>query len=51
MFEVRCYDEKNKSEFVKVFWNRTKCNSFINKCNYSKIIKVLSVIDNSKYYD
>lgn len=51
MYEVRCFDVTKKVEFTRVFWDRKKYNNFINKCRYSKVIKIVSTVDNSKYYD
>lgn len=41
MYEVVCLNEKNE-KFSKYFYDRKEFNSFLNKCKYSKKIKVLS---------
>lgn len=51
MYEVKCHDLKKDNVFTKIFWDYRKYNSFVNKCRFSKVIKVISIIDNSKYYD
>jgi hypothetical protein len=51
MYEVKLLDLKTRKTFTKVFWNNHLKDNFIRKCSYSKKLKVLSIIDNTIYYD
>ena len=50
MYEVELLNLENNKTFTKVFWNEHLKNNFVRKCRYSKKVKVLCVIDNSKFY-
>jgi len=51
MYEVKLLNLETRKTFTKTFWSTYLKDNFIRKCKYSKTLKVLSVIDNSKYYD
>ena len=51
MIIVKCLNLKSNEVFELEFWNIKKYNDFKRKCNYSKKIKILCVIDNTKYFD
>ena len=51
MYEVVCINLENNEEFNKVFWNKKAFDDFIRKCNYSKKIKVKSIVNNERWYD
>ena len=51
MFEVECIDLKTGKCFGKIFYSEKLKDNFVRKCRYSKKIKVINVIDWSRYYD
>ena len=51
MFEVELLNLKTNQKFIKRFWEIKKKNNFINKCKYSKKVKILSILDWSHLYD
>lgn len=51
MYEVELLNLDTKKTFTKVFWSEYLKDNFVRKCKYSKKVKVLSIIDNSKFYD
>ena len=51
MYEVELLNLKSNKTFTKIFWNPYLKDNFVRKCRYSSKVKVLSIVDNSKYYD
>ena len=51
MYEVHCIDIETNNDFIKVFWNTKTLENFKRRCTYSKRIRIISIKDNSKYYD
>lgn len=51
MYEVELLNLQNNKVFTKIFWSSYLKDNFVRKCKYSKKLKVLSIIDNSKDYD
>ena len=37
--------------FIKVFWNTKTLENFKRRCSYSKRVRIISIKDNSKFYD
>lgn len=51
MISCVCVDLVKKQQFELLFWDYKKWEDFQRKCKYSKKIKIISYIDNTKYYD
>lgn len=51
MFEISLLDLRTNKTFNKVFWNTNLKNSFVNKCRYSKKVKVVCIKDYTTMYD
>lgn len=51
MYEINLLVIENNKTFTKIFWSEYLMRKFINKCKYSKKLKVISITDNSKWYD
>ena len=51
MITCICKDLDKNNEFELVFWDYQKFESFKRKCKYSKRIRILAILDNTKYYD
>lgn len=51
MYEVEILDRRNNKIFIKKFFNTRDLAKFVRKVNYSKILTLLSITDNSYLYD
>ena len=51
MYEIHLLNLQSNKEFTKIFWNKKEVDTFVNKCKYSKKVKIISIQDNSKLYD
>ena len=51
MYEVVLFNIDTNKSFVKVFNSLEKLYDFVNKVNYSKKLKILSIINNSFMFD
>lgn len=51
MFEIELINLKTNQKFTKSFWSKKLKNNFINKCKYSKKVKVIGILDYSHLYD
>lgn len=51
MFEVEVLDIENNNIFIKKFNDVFKAYKFVRKVNYSKKLKLLSVVNNSYMFD
>lgn len=51
MFEIIVLDLKNNNRFIKVFNDSIKAYKFVRKVNFSKNLKLLSIINNSYMFD
>ena len=51
MIEVVLLNLKNNERFSKFFYNHYAKNNFVRKCKYNSKVKVLAILDNSKFYD
>lgn len=51
MYEVQLLNLEKNIEFTKIFNDKSKLTSFLNKVNYSKKLKLLMIVDNSYMYD
>ncbi len=51
MYEVELLNLKTNEKFTKIFWNLNILKDFIRKCEYSKKVKVITITDNSMFYD
>lgn len=51
MYEVKILNKKNNNEFTKTFKSKTKLISFVKKISYSKTLTLLSIMDNSYFFD
>lgn len=51
MYEVLLLNLFNNKIFSKVFWSGYQKDNFVRKCSYSKKVRVVGIIDYTKYYD
>lgn len=51
MFQVKVININTKKIFIRRFNNRKEALNFARKVKYSKILTLLSVTDNSYFYD
>lgn len=51
MIIVKCLNLKTKEVFELEFWDVEKFKNFKRKAKYSEKIRILSIKDNTKYFD
>ena len=51
MYEITLLNLQSNKEFTKTYWNKKELDKFVNKCKYSKKVKIISIKDNSIWYD
>lgn len=51
MYEVNVLNRLKNTAFVKKFNNKKDMTAFVRKVKYSKVLTLLSIIDNSFMYD
>ena len=51
MFEVNVFHRTNKKTFVKKFNDRKEMLDYVRKVRFSKVLTLISVVDNSYLYD
>lgn len=51
MYQVLLLDLKTNKQFWKDFQTFKSYNSFVNKVRRGKQLKILQILDNTKYYD
>lgn len=51
MYIINILDINTNKTFKKEFNNEYFMRKFVKKCKYSKKLKIISIIDNSKFYD
>lgn len=51
MFEIELINLETNKRFTKIFWSEYLKRNFVRKCSYSKKVRIVSITDNSKFYD